>query len=113
MKGTNLGEFEEYILLTILAQPEEAYSVGIAKEIEKVTGRKVVHSVVHASLTRLVKKGMLQDAMGEATSQRGGKRKRMYSLSRAGIVALEKARDQRNALWDRISLSQIKSAYGD
>ena len=57
MKGTNLGEFEEIVLLTIAALMEEAYSVAICDEIEKVTGRKVKLSVVHAVLNRLSEKG--------------------------------------------------------
>ena len=52
MKGTNLGEFEEVVLLTIAALMEEAYSVAICDEIERVTERKVKLSVVHAVLNR-------------------------------------------------------------
>ena len=35
MKGTNLGEFEELVLLTIAALVNEAYSVAICDELEK------------------------------------------------------------------------------
>lgn len=34
MKGTNLGEFEELVLLTIAVLINEAYSVGICDELE-------------------------------------------------------------------------------
>ena len=37
MKGTNLGEFEELVLLTVGILQEEAYSIAIAKEIKRVT----------------------------------------------------------------------------
>lgn len=99
MKGTNLGEFEELVLLIVVAKPDDAYSVAIAKEIERVTGRKVVHSVVHASLSRLLKKGLVDSKMGDATAERGGRRKRMYSVSAAGMKALELAKSHRDELW--------------
>mgnify|MGYP003667914288 CR=1 FL=1 len=41
MKGTNLGEFEELVLLTIAALMEEAYSVAVCDELTKHTGRDV------------------------------------------------------------------------
>ncbi len=107
MKGTNLGEFEELVLLIVVAKPEEAYSVAIAKEMERVTGRKVVHSVVHASLSRLLKKGLVDSEMGEATAERGGRRKRMYSISNAGMKALELAKSHRDELWTMINAKSL------
>ncbi len=112
MKGTNLGEFEELVLLIVLAHPDEAYSVGIAKEMNLITNRKIVHSVVHASLTRLERKGMVESHMGEATAARGGRRKRIYTISKSGMKALEKAKSQRDLLWDKITSAQIGEVYG-
>ncbi len=103
MKGTNLGEFEELVLLIVVAKPEEAYSVAIAKELERITGRKVVHSVVHASLSRLLKKGLVDSKMGAATAERGGRRKRMYTISADGRKALEMAKSHRDVLWAMIN----------
>ena len=60
MKGTNLGEFEELVLLVVVALPQEAYSVAIADEIRVKAGRKVAHSVVHTALYRLEEKGFLK-----------------------------------------------------
>ncbi len=102
MKGTNLGEFEELVLLVTVARPEEAYSVGIAKVLEEVAGRKVVHSVVHASLNRLVKKGFLTSEMKPGSQKRGGRRKRVFEITSAGMKALEKVKDQRDNLWAMI-----------
>ena len=78
MKGTNLGEFEELVLLTIAALVNDAYSVGICDELEKRTGRATKLGVVHAVLNRLEEKGYVKSSLGEATSVRGGKRKRFY-----------------------------------
>jgi PadR family transcriptional regulator, regulatory protein PadR len=70
MKGANLGEFEELVLLTIAALVNEAYSVGICDELEKQTGRSTKLGVVHAVLNRLEEKGLIRSKLGEATQTR-------------------------------------------
>jgi DNA-binding PadR family transcriptional regulator len=99
MKGTNLGEFEELVLLTVAALVNDAYSVAICDELEKHTGRTAKLGVVHAVLNRLEEKGLVQSRLGEATSTRGGKRKRFYTVTHAGKAALTKAREVREGLW--------------
>lgn len=102
MKGTNLGEFEELVLLTIAALVNEAYSVGICDELEKHTGRSVRLGVIHAVLNRLEEKGLVKSKLGEATNVRGGKRKRYYSITSAGKAALIRAKEIRDQLWSII-----------
>ena len=109
MKGTNLGEFEELVLLTIAALINEAYSVGICDELEKRTGRSVKLGVVHAVLNRLEEKGYVKSALGEATNVRGGKRKRFYTITSAGKAALMKAKEVRDQLWSLIPEFTLKS----
>lgn len=110
MKGTNLGEFEEIVLLTIAALVNDAYSVAICDELEKNAGRPVKLGVVHAVLNRLEEKGLVKSKLGEATSTRGGKRKRFYSVTSSGKAALLKAREMREQLWNRIPDFILKGA---
>jgi PadR family transcriptional regulator, regulatory protein PadR len=109
MKGTNLGEFEELVLLTIAALINDAYSVGICDELEKHTGRSVKLGVVHAVLNRLEDKGLVKSKLGEATNMRGGKRKRYYTVTSAGKSALLKAKEVRDQLWNLIPDLALKS----
>ncbi len=102
MKGENLGEFEEVVLLTIAALLDDAYSVAVCDHIEKMTGRKVKLGVVHAVLNRMEKKGYILSELGNPTKERGGKRKRYFTISHAGKIALMKSKDQRDKLWDVI-----------
>ena len=102
MKGTNLGEFEEVVLLTIAALTDDAYSVAICDEIDRVTQRKVKLGVVHAVLNRLETKGFVNSELGEATKERGGRRKRFFTVTHAGKVALTKMKNQRDELWSLI-----------
>ncbi|WP_422361667.1 PadR family transcriptional regulator [Reichenbachiella sp.] len=102
MKGTNIGEFEELVLLTIASQIDQAYSVMICDEIERVTDRKVKLGVVHAVLNRLEEKELITSRLGEATKVRGGRRKRFFEVSQVGKAALLKAKEQRDQLWGNI-----------
>ncbi|MEO9805821.1 MAG: helix-turn-helix transcriptional regulator [Reichenbachiella sp.] len=102
MKGTNIGEFEELVLLTIASQIDQAYSVLICDEIERVTSRKVKLGVVHSVLNRLEDKDLIVSRLGEATKARGGRRKRFFEVSQAGKAALLKAKEQRDQLWSTI-----------
>ena len=108
MKGTNLGEFEELVLLTIAVLVNDAYSVGICDQLEKHTGRTVKLGVVHAVLNRLEEKGYVKSSLGEATNVRGGKRKRYYSVTSAGKAALRKAKELRDDLWNMIPELSLK-----
>lgn len=102
MKGTNLGEFEELVLLTIAALTDEAYSVSICDELEKASGRPAKLGVVHAVLNRLEEKGMVESQLGEATKTRGGKRKRFYRVTNIGRESLLRSKEVRDELWSRI-----------
>ncbi|NOT75924.1 MAG: PadR family transcriptional regulator [Cyclobacteriaceae bacterium] len=108
MKGTNLGEFEELVLLTIAALVNDAYSVAISDELERHTGRAAKLGVVHAVLNRLEEKGFVKSKLGEATNTRGGKRKRYYIITNTGKSALIKSKDLRDQLWSIIPSMTLK-----
>jgi len=102
MKGTYLGELEELILLTVGVLYENAYGVTIQGEIESQVGRKLNISAVHAVLKRLEEKGFISSSMGGATTERGGRRKRLFTLTSMGKKALEQAKEMRTQLYDQI-----------
>ena len=102
MKGTYLGEFEELVLLTVGILFDDAYGLAIVDELEKQTGRQVMISVVHKSLVRLEEKGYLKSRMGGATETRGGREKRLYTLTAAGSKVMSQSRDVRNTMWKQV-----------
>jgi PadR family transcriptional regulator, regulatory protein PadR len=109
MKGTNLGEFEELVLLTIASLVNDAYSVAVCDELSKHTGRSAKLGMVHAVLNRLEEKGLIKSRLGEATKTRGGKRKRFYNLTNAGKASLIKAKELRDQLWSVIPDLALKN----
>ncbi len=102
MKGTQLGEFEEIVLLAIALLYNDAYSVAVVEELSSRLERPMSLGVVHRTMQRLEEKGLVQSRFGEATAERGGRRKRLFTVTVAGEQALREARRIRNALWDGI-----------
>ncbi len=102
MKRTYLGEFEEVVLLTAAVLNGQAYGVSITEELEKQTGRQVSISAVHAALSRLEEKGFVSSRMGGATAERGGRRKRLFSVTVAGNQALQEIQEVRAHLWNLV-----------
>ncbi len=102
MKGTNIGEFEELVLLMVGVLYPEAYGVSIKNEIALRSSRKPTLSAVHAVLQRLQQKGFLKSEFGETTKARGGKRKKLFQITAQGSKVLEEVRSMRNELWDQI-----------
>lgn len=84
-----------------------AYSVSIAEELESETGQSVSTGAVHAALQRLEQKGYLTSHLGEATQERGGRRKRLFSMTAYGGKILHEVRSVRNNLWNRITPSEL------
>lgn len=102
MKETRLGEFEEVILLlTGILGDENAYALKIAEEFKSRTGRSVSIGAVHSTLTRLENKGFLDSEFGKATAERGGRRKRIYTITAYGRRVLEMSRDFKMSLWNQ------------
>jgi DNA-binding PadR family transcriptional regulator len=102
MRRSDLGEFEEVVLLTTAVLAPTAYSVSIAEELEKETGQTVSTGAVHAALQRLEQKGYVTSHLGEATAERGGRRKRIFAVTALGGRVLNEVRQVREGLWGRI-----------
>jgi PadR family transcriptional regulator PadR len=102
MKGTYLGEFEEVVLLAVAIRSGDAYGATVVNEIEQQMNRAVNLGAVHSALNRLYEKGLVSSQMGGASQERGGRRKRLYSVTAAGRRSLEEARQLRNQMWEAI-----------
>ncbi len=50
MKGTQLGEFEELVLLTVAFLYDEAYSVAVMEALSRRAERPMVLGVAHRTL---------------------------------------------------------------
>lgn len=93
---------EEIFLLAIWRLKDEAYGVKIREIITDLTGETVQFGTIYNTLEYLLKKGYVQSRKGEAGSNRGGNKRVYYSITKDGKVALQRARELKNSLWDGI-----------
>src|SRR5262245_17349853 len=105
MKGTNLGEFEELVLLTVGVLFDDAYGVAIQDDLKTRCNRKATLSTIHVALRRLEEKGYLDSRLDGATGERGGRRKMLFRVTRSGQAAVAQAREMRNQLWKAVPKS--------
>ncbi len=97
----NLGHLEESVLLLVMIV-DEAYGVSVAQAYEEKTGNTISIPAIHTVLKRLEKKGMLRSRMGEATAERGGRRKRIFEATPYGYQVIAQLRENRLKLWSLI-----------
>ena len=101
-KGKYLGEFEELVLLSVATLYDQAYGVTVMHFIIDETGRSVNISAVHEVLKRLERKGYVKSKMGGATNERGGRRKRYFTLTISGRKVLEVEMTLKMQLYNRV-----------
>jgi PadR family transcriptional regulator, regulatory protein PadR len=79
-----LGEFE-YLLLSASARlGDEAYGAAIREDIERVTRRACSAGALYTTMDRLEEKGLIETWMGDPTTERGGRSKRMARVTAKG-----------------------------
>jgi len=99
-----LGEFEQTVLLAILRLRDGAYGVTIRAEIAKRTGRQIARGALHTTLDRLEDKGCLASRMGDPTPQRGGRAKRYYAVTAAGLKSVTEAQQAFRSLLEGLPI---------
>ena len=85
---TNLGEFEQLVLLALLRLGTDGYGITVQEELTRQAGRDVSLGTVYKTLLRMEAKGLVSAHLGEPTAERGGRRKKHYEVTTAGREAL-------------------------
>jgi PadR family transcriptional regulator, regulatory protein PadR len=107
MPDIYLGEFEQIVLLAILRLGDNAYAIPVREEIETRTGRSVARGALYTALERLETKKCLRSRMSDPLPERGGRSRRYYSVTPAGVAALRASRAALLALWKGVE-SQLE-----
>ena len=102
MGKENIGELEELVLLLIMMLKDEAYGLSIRKALNEHADRNVTIGAVHGTVNRLEKKGLIESEMGDASEVRGGRRKRIFSITASGKQMLQRSKDIKVNLWQQI-----------
>ena len=90
------------LLLSVWRLEGNAYGVTIRKELARVTGRKYPYGTLYSLLDQLHKKGFVSKSVGDPSSKRGGRRKILYHVTRAGRGALRTTRELQDVIWEGI-----------
>jgi len=100
MIETRLGDFEEAVMLIVgILGEEEAYAFRIAKAFEKRTGRVVSIGATHSTLDRLETKGFVKSSLKNASSDRGDRQKRIFTITAMGKRVLRESMEFKVQLW--------------
>jgi len=106
MKG--LRRKEELTMLSILNLQRNAYLIAITNHLSKITGKKVSLTSVHLPLSRLEKQGLIESEFGEATAVRGGRRKKIYKVTKIGFEELNEYKRITDMLWTHYSTLSVQ-----
>lgn len=98
MGRNGIGEFEELVLLAVAALTEGGYGLSVRNLLKEQAQRTVSLGAVHATLYRLEDKGYLRSDLTGASAERGGRRKRMFTITGSGVAVLQAARESRESL---------------
>ena len=104
-----IAEFELRVLLTVRRLDDDAYAVAVHRDLERRTRRRASLGRVYITLDRLERKGSLDPRLGAPTPERGGRAKRYYRLSRAGLAAVREECRVMQRLWQGLDVLQDKS----
>ena len=94
-----LTRAEELILLSVWKLENNAYCIPIREQISEITGENWSLGSIYMPLDRLVKKRYLESYLSESTPERGGRHKRIYKLTDAGLKALLRVRQVQANMW--------------
>jgi len=106
-----MGDFEQLILLALVRLGPDAYGVTVRREIESRASRTVSPGALYTALDRLEKRGFVSSKLGEPTPERGGKRKRLYTLQPAGEKALARVYESLRLMSNGVS-ARLRTVKG-
>ena len=102
---SSLAEFELLVMLAaIRLGPEEAYTVSIADDIRRRTGRPVRRANVFTSLRRLEDKGLVRSRLGDPRPERGGRPPRLVKVTPRGHAAVRQTTEAISAMVGDLAL---------
>lgn len=97
-----LGEFEQMLLLAALRLGDDAFGTRLMEELDESVGRRVSRGAVYVTLNRLEEKGLLTSQSSPAEGNRGGRPRRVVTVTPEGRTELRRTRDALRTLWSGV-----------
>ncbi|MFC2157003.1 PadR family transcriptional regulator [Acidobacteriota bacterium] len=103
MTDKYLSRPEEIVLMAVFRLKGNAYGVSIRVLVQEMTGKYWSIGSVYVPLERLEKKGYLSSSTSDPLPERGGRRKRVFRITAAGVRELNKLYRINEAVWQDYS----------
>ncbi|HVS61974.1 MAG TPA: helix-turn-helix transcriptional regulator [Thermoanaerobaculia bacterium] len=94
-----LGELEHLVLLATVRLGEGAYGAAVIEEIEEQSGRELSHAATYIALQRLERKGLLTGRDDRSAEGRGGRPRRYFKVTEAGLERLRESAKALFGMW--------------
>ena len=101
-----LGQFEQAVLLALIRLGKDAYGRAILNEVQRRLKRDVSAGAVYATLERLETKELVSSRLAPGTAIRGGRARRYFVPTGAGVRSLNDAKSTMDNLWQGLTWPQ-------
>jgi DNA-binding PadR family transcriptional regulator len=105
-----LSSHDEVLLLAILNLRDNAYGMTIRREVSEATGKDWSIGAVYDPLYRLEERGFVESSLSDPTRERGGRSKRIFRVTEAGLDSLLAHKQVRDRLWQNVRKTALHSS---
>jgi DNA-binding PadR family transcriptional regulator len=107
-----LSKREELILIAVGLLQGNAYAYTVQTELLNKARVRISLASIHTILYRLENRGLLGSRLGGSSERRGGRSKRLYSLTGSGASTIRAVHTTRVRLWTELQpiLSRLPDA---
>lgn len=110
MPTPRLGTLELAALVAVSRLGPDAYGLTVRRDLANRTGREHSIGAVYTTLQRLEDKGLLTSRASDPLPVRGGRSRRLFALTGAGVRALRDAERQAAAMWEGVGTLRPRPA---
>jgi DNA-binding PadR family transcriptional regulator len=96
-------------MLAIWKLKNNAFGISIRNNVMEITKSTLHFGSMYNTLELLEKKGFVKTSETEPQAKRGGRRRKLYSLTSVGIKVLKYVREIQNFAWAGISEGVLES----
>jgi PadR family transcriptional regulator PadR len=96
---STLNRLDVLALLALARLGEDAYGVAVCEDISAITGRDVSVAAVYVALDRLERRGLVKAWSSDPRPERGGRSRRYFAPTEAGLTALRAERALMARMW--------------
>jgi DNA-binding PadR family transcriptional regulator len=101
----SLGTLELSVLLAVVRLGDEAYGLGVRRDVSERLRRDYSVGAIYTTLQRLEVKGLVRSRTTDPLPVRGGRSRRQFRVTAAGARAVREAQRVASSMWQGTPLS--------